>query len=265
MERKYLLYFLLIVVFLLGSFNCKAQFSENEVRDLLLKIDESLGSIKTVVYKIDHNNKALSLRDTLHTTAICSLYIAPKDNMKAYNIVDLEFYDSKGHTYGHRRYDGKRAFWVNYSVDSLSMDIQPDIESKKKIAEGIVDNYSKVLLREYLFHKKPFGRYESSAGMIKVDEEIFKNIPVYVLTIKFKDHDDVRDNVEKHYIRKSDLLPIAHSDFLRWENMEQYNYYEVNYLAINPNIPLEEFTVAKNETINAEERYKMFQQKSKVR
>lgn len=101
--------------------------------------------------------------------------------------------------------------------------------------------------------------------MIGVKEETFNDTQVYVLTIAFKDHEDVRDNVEKHYIRKSDFLPVAYSSFLRWENMEQYDYYEVDYLAINPDIPAEAFKVGENETINARERYNTFKEEAKIR
>ena len=45
--------------------------------------------------------------------------------------------------------------------------------------------------------------------------------------------------------------------------MEQYNYYEVDYLDINPDIPLEAFKVDENETINAKERYRNFKGKIK--
>lgn len=254
MNKKYLLLLSLIAT-ALSPLHTSAQLSTTEKQELLQKIDDALSNVKTVVYKIDYTNKFLSRRDTIRSTAICSLYIAPRDKMKAYSLVDLEFTELNTATYGHRRYDGKRTFWTNYPVDSLNISREPDIESDKQLRVAIVQNYSDLLLKEYLTQKKPFGKYQSTAEMIGINEENLKNTPVYVLTIAFKDHDDVRDNVEKHYIRKSDFLPVAYSSFLRWENMEQYNYYEVDYLAINPDIPLEAFKIDENETIKARERY----------
>lgn len=88
MTKKY--FFLLsLTAALLGPLSSNAQFSTTEKQDLLQKFDDALSNIKTVVYKIDHTKKFLSSRDTVHTTAVCSLYIAPKDKMKAYNLVDL--------------------------------------------------------------------------------------------------------------------------------------------------------------------------------
>ncbi|MFY7730335.1 MAG: hypothetical protein ACOVRN_12515, partial [Flavobacterium sp.] len=102
--------------------------------------------------------------------------------------------------------------------------------------------------------------YDAMADNIGIEEKELNNVPVYVLTFKFKDHEDIRDNVEKHYIRKSDYLPVAYYSFLRWENMEQYIYYEVEYIAINPNINVSQFTIQKNETVNAKERYTLMMQ-----
>lgn len=79
------------------------------------------------------------------------------------------------------------------------------------------------------------------------------------INIYYKDRkDSTRDNVEKHYIRKIDFLPIAFYSFLRWENMEQYNYYEIDYLSINSNISIDDFKIDENEPFNAIELYTNF-------
>lgn len=262
MKKKHLFFLFSFMATLLSSFNGNAQ--PIETRELLKKSYEALSNIRTVVYKIDYANKYLSRKDTIHTTAVCSLYVAPKDKMKAYNIVDVEFVELNVSTYGHRRYDGNRTFWTNYLVDSLNVVKKPEIYSDKQTRRAVVNNYSNILLKEYFMQKKPFIRYQSASDKILVTEEVHKGISVYVITIAFKDKKDVRDNIEKHYIRKSDFLPIAYYSFLRWENMEQYNYYEVEYLAINPDIPLEKFKVGENETIKAEERYKNLKKKAKI-
>lgn len=263
MCKKYFICLSTFFTIIIGSNNCNAQLTEAQLGELLLKIDSSIANVKTLVYKIDYTKKYLSRRDSIHTTAVCSLYIVPKDRMKAYSIVDGTFTELNITKYMHRAYDGKKTSWANCPVDSLSEVIKPEIESNNRKKEAVVENYSDILLTEYLNQKKPFGKYLSAVGMIGVKEENLNNAEVYVLTIQFKDKDDVRDNVEKHYIRKSDLLPVAFSSFLRWENMEQYNYYEVDYLAINPNITPEDFKIEKNETLNAKERYAAFKEKIK--
>lgn len=157
----------------------------------------------------------------------------------------------------------KKTSWANCRIDSLATNIKPEIESDRRMNQSIVKNYGNELLPEYINVKKPFGRYLPSVGLIGFKEEALHDIPVYVFTIQFKDEEDVKDNVQKHYVRKSDLLPVAFSSFLRWEGMEQYNYYEVDYLAINPNITDEDFKIAKEEAINAKERYNAFKEKIK--
>jgi len=263
MNTKYLFFLSVILVTLTDSVRCNAQMTEAQIGELLLKIDASIANIKTVIYKVDYTNKYLSRRDTIHTTAVCSLYITPKDKMKAHNIVDGVFTELNFTQYIHRGYDGKRTSWANCRIDSLGTAIKPEINTDRRLNQSIVKNYSSELLTEYINQKKPFGRYLPSAGLLGFKEEMFHNIPVYVFTVQFKDEEDVKDNVQKHYVRKSDLLPVAFSSFLRWEGMEQYNYYEVGYLAINPNITPEDFKIAKDETLNAKERYAAFIEKIK--
>ena len=262
MKSKYLILFFSFIIALLSSFMGNAQ--PIKVKDILKKADKALGDINTVIYKVDYATKYLARKDTVRTTSVCSLYIAPKDKMNVYNIVDIEIFEGKSHNFGHRRYDGDKVLWVNYPIDSLNKDIKPEIYSNKRMRQSVVRNYSDVLLKEYFIQKKPFTRYQSASDKILVKEEVLKDTPVYVITISFKDQKDTtRDQVVKHYIRKSDFLPIAYYSFLRWENMEQYNYYEVDYIAINPDIPLEAFKVDENETINAKERYENFKKKIK--
>lgn len=258
MKKKYLVY--LLVIF--GVSLAKAQSIDN--KDLLNKSYEALKNIKTLIYKVDYSTKYLASRDTVHRTAICSLYVAPKNKMKTYNIVDLEHTDAELHFYGHRKYDGKKTLWANYDIDSLNSDSEVYIDTKRRDVHSIVINYSDLLLKEYFMMEKPFKKYEKVSDRILVTEELHKDLEVYVITVAFRDQEDVKDNVEKHYIRKSDFLPVAFQSFLRWENMEQYNYYEIEYLEINPDLPLEKFKVSKNEIINAEERYKEFKQKTNL-
>lgn len=263
MKSKYLILFFSFTMTFLSSFMGNAQ--PIEPKELLKKSDKALADIKTVVYKVDYKTKYLARKDTIYTTAVCSLYIAPKN---VYNIVDFKSVESNRNIYGYRKYDSNGVFMLNYLLDSQNEVGKPNIYWDKKEKQGALNSYNFLLLKEYFSRKRPFGQYNSLTGKLMIEEiivteEMHKNTPVYIVTINFKDSKDTRDSVEKHYIRKSDFLPIAYYSFLRWESMEQYNYYEVDYIAINPDIPLETFKVDENETINAKERYENFKEKIK--
>lgn len=108
MTKIYFLFLLIALLTLTGSVRCNAQITEAQIGELLLKIDSSIANIKTVVYKIDYTTKYLSRRDTVHNISVCSLYVAPRDKMKAYNIVDGTFTEMNFTQYIHRGYDGKK-------------------------------------------------------------------------------------------------------------------------------------------------------------
>lgn len=249
----------------LSSFTVSAQsqLSKEEATEVRKKMFESSEKINTVVYKIDCKKKRLSDNDTVYTTAICSLYINPKDRLKAYHIVDKESTSSGGKGYAHTKYDGKRTFNFNRLVDSLDVYKEPYIDEDKRMVQVMVQNYSYLLLGEYFALRKPSDKGNSQAESIVITEEMFKDTMVYCVTIDFKDNEGARDRVGKIYISKSDYLPVAGSAFGKWETMEEYDDYEIEYLAINPDISLENFKIDKNETINPVERYRTFKEKVK--
>ncbi len=268
-KSKHLLW--TIVLLLLSTFSTFAQ--PIELKELVKKVDESLNAITTVVYKVDYFNKYLARKDTLYSTAICSLYLAPEDKMKSYHKIDLKFeMEKNGDNYfGQRRYNGDKVLWYSNLADSLTTDEKPEIYNDNEMKYAVVDNYSNYLLKKYFGEKNNFNVYGSLLIKIvikdiQVTEEMLHNAPVYVLTITYKDKKDTtRDRVEKHYIRKTDFLPIAFYSFLRWENMEQYNYYEIDYIAINTAILPDHFKIEENERLNAVELYKHFQNQLKKR
>lgn len=261
MNKKYL--FLLAA--LIGSFTANAQLSETQTRELLKKIDNALGNVKTVVYKIDYKDKRFSGRDTLRTIAVCSLYIAKSDKMNAYNNVDAlrEITDSYPGSCQHMKYDGKKTFFASARVDSPDK-VRLSVDSERQARLGVVRSYSNLLLTEYFTEKKLFGKLSSVTDKIVVNEEMLNGKPVYVFTFALEDNEDYRDRVVKQYISKESYLPVALYSFARWENMEEYNYYEVDYLAVNADIPLEAFKVHEDETVNLKERYKAFREKAKI-
>ena len=267
-KLRHLLFTLILI--LLSSFSTFAQAIE--LKELLKKVDESLNNITAVVYKVDYFNKYLAQKDTLYSTAICSLYLVPQDKMKSYHKIDLELeIEKNGDKYfGQRRYNGNKALWYSTPVDSLTVNGKPKIYNDNEMKYAVVENYSNFLLKKYFGEKNNFYVYGSLLAKIaikdvKIAEEMLHNTPVYVLIITYKDGKEstTRDHVEKHYIRKTDFLPIAFYSFLRWENMEQYNYYEIDYIALNPAISPDHFKIEENEQLNAIELYKHFQNQLK--
>lgn len=264
-SKKYLLFVVALLVAVLSTSSLYAQLTNAQKNELFYKVDKAINNLQTVVYKLNYNTKFFERRDTISKTAICSLRIAPECKLKAYNIVDFECKDASSYTFGHRKYDGKKALWMTYTnLDSLHKAITPEIFTKKRQVRAVVENYQNLLLEEYLFTKSSLGSHDIMSGLIPVTEETLHGTPVYVIHIKYMDTADYRDNVAKHYIRKSDYLPIAYYSTMKLENMEQYRYYEVDYLAINPDLPAEAFTVSKYEKIDGEQRYKAFKEKQQT-
>lgn len=267
MKKTILLF--LTTIFLSLGFSANAQ--SIELNELLTKAEESLNNINTVVYKVDYFNKYLAKNDTLYSTAICSLYRMPKDKMQSFHRIDLEFEVEKDAPkyFGQRMYNGEKVLWYSNSVDSLTTNEKTEIYSEKKMKYSVVENYSNYLLKQYFGRKDNFSIYGTKRAKIRmkdinVTEENLHGTPVYVLNIAYKDQKDTtRDEVTKHYIRKSDFLPIARYSFLRWENMEQYNYYEIEYLTINSGVSLDDFKIEENQQLNAVELYKDFKNQLK--
>ena len=262
MTKKYLLF---LIIALLSQLSGHAQLSTTEKQEMILKMADALGKVKTVVYKIDYKDKSFSQRDTMRSIAVCSLYIAPKDKFNAYNSVDAlrEITDSYPGSYQHMKYDGKKNLFATTRVDSLHK-VRTYISKDKQEKQGAVNSYSSLLLTEYFSESKLFGKLSKVTEKFAVSEEILNDVPVYVITFTPEDTEDYKDRVVKQYIRKSDYLPVAVSSFARWENMEEYSYTEIEYLAINPEIPVEAFKVTENETVDARERYKIFKEKAKI-
>lgn len=259
----------ILTIFLGVSLSINAQTIE--IKELLKRTDESLNNINTIVYKVDYFNKYLAKNDTIQSKAICSLYRMPKDKLKSYHKIDLESkYEKNGNKYfGQRIYNGEKVLYYNEIVDSLTTNEKPEIYSDKKMKYSVVENYSNFLLKQYFGNKNNLEAYGTKLIKvllkdINVTEEDLHGTPVYVVNITYKDRKDTtRDNIEKHYIRKSDFLPIAFHSFLRWENMEQYNYYEIEYLSINSGVSITDFKIVENQQLNAIELYKNFQNQLK--
>ena len=226
-------------------------------RQLLKKVDQSLQDINSVTYKIDKTNKFFSSHDTLRRTAMCSLYVDSKDEMNAYHILDIKYDDDE---YGHFKYDGSYTSSFSYHTDSL------DVSQEVSIVNVLEDNHNSIvgthinnyLLNDFFGSQNPMKQARSLLAKIffikemTVEESTHLGTPVYVLTIYAKNKkssDYVQNAVNKYYIRKSDFLPIAYSFYGEFEGMKEYEYFDLEYLSINPDIPLEAFKVDNTKTV----------------
>ncbi|MEE1900157.1 hypothetical protein GN157_15355 [Flavobacterium rakeshii] len=265
MNRKYLCFLLGSVITLLSSFtvNAQSQFTTKEKVELLRKINKSCADIKTVTYRINHDSKRLTEKNTFSTVAVCTLYIDPTNKVSSYNIVDEEFGSAKSRKYGHKIYNGEMLFSLTNPVDSLDAYKKPQILKNEVDMEAWLSSYNYLLLDKYFGKNKSLIGYDSFAENILLTEETFKDTPVYAITMTYMDNENSRDRIQKIYISKSNYLPVGSYSFWRWENMESYEYFDVEYLAINPEISPDEFKVAKDHTVNLVERYKVFKEKSK--
>jgi len=241
--------FLNLILLLASTISSAQSISPTQ---LLRRTSKSLDRIQTLVYKIHFTQKDFTSKDTITRVALCSLYMAPKDKIGMYYIIDnLENKDENSYyTIG---YDGEYTSHVSYRKDDV-------ITLKKNAVRNVKDsNYGYVrttMLCTTLFNKKEsFATFKSfferlSIKRIEVKETIHSGVAVYALTVFGKANEKkinrVKNAVDVYYIRKSDYLPIAHSFYGYVENMEGYEYTTIEYVAINPNLPLEIFKIDPN-------------------
>lgn len=251
MRRKYLF---ILILSLVGTIHSNAQTLKP--RQLLKKVDSSLANIKTIIYKMDRVEQSFGDNDTLRRSAVCSLHIQPKDKIGTHHIVDIKYPENK---YEHRKYDGTYTSIFNYHADSLST------TGKVKIQNAAQTNYNSIVgaaVRSFIlvdYFKKPTvfsqGRSILARFFIKkmeVVEDVYQDKPVYVLIIYGKNREGstthISNAIMKYYIRKSDFLPVAHSLYGEFDGLKINEYYSIEYLAINPELTLEDFKVDVNVT-----------------
>lgn len=253
--KRFFLYFF----FLFKLYACYSQTTDNKI--ILNNAYLAINNIESLVYKLEYSVKYLARQDTVFITALCSIQKTNKRNLKHKHYLELLILEEDNKVYGIRKFDGRNSLWLNFSIDSLIAPKKPYIERNKRKIKSIVSNYADLLLNEYFFDKTQFRKFISVSDKILVSEDILKNQPVYVISIAYKDNGEVKDRIEKHYLRKSDFLPVAYSSFLKFENMEQYRYFEISYLQINNLNSV--IHVDKNEIINPNNSFNDFQSKIK--
>lgn len=223
-------------------------YSQNITTNKLLKqTEQSLKKINTVVYKIEKSSNYFGSNETDYSNAICSLYIEPKDRLCSYFIIHSK--DSKKN-YSNVKYDGSLAQSLYYNIDSL--------DYKKKIRTQDIElkghsyvNGTHYILNDYFKKDNIFKQYRSLIANIfikeiTVEESVYKDTPVYILTVYGKDKprpNRINSSIDKYYIRKNDFLPIAHSFYGEFEGMKENTFTEIEYLNINPNLSLDFFKV----------------------
>lgn len=246
MRKKY---HLLTSIILFFTFNLS--FAQPIKPNTLLKKTElSLKKINTLTYKIHRTDKHFTSKDTLKRSAIGTIKIVPEDEMGAYHKVSFNHGNKK---YNQYKYDGIYSSFLYFHSDSLN------IPKKTMITDVLNDNYNSIkgnfvsnfLLQDYFRKKNIFKQYRSVLAKIHIkdiviEESIYKDIPVYILTVYGKEKErenHINSIVDKYYIRKSDFLPIAQSFYGEFQGMKQTEFTEIEYLEINPELSLETFKI----------------------
>lgn len=190
-----------------------------------------------------------SKSDTIQTTAICSLKVNREDIVAAaYHKIDVL---GAKNNYTFTKYDGNNLLISRSTLDSLSYPSKTHIINKEdNNFLSYIYGFDDYLIMGHYETKRPFRQMNSLIAKlfyikkVNVEEAIHNGTPVYILSISTRNRKNfMEDAVMHHYIRKSDFLPIAYSFSGHFENIEEYEYYEIEYLNINSNIPLEHFTV----------------------
>lgn len=223
------------------------------------KTEKSLDRIETLNYKTNRLIKSFSAKDTIYQEAICSIFIEPKDKIVMYYITNI-VWDNE--YLSQQIYNGINGSQVNINKDKTLRNFEVFDDNSIKNIRG----YGNTGFLNFSFFDKNqrFTRFKNknereNINRIEVAEENFEKIPVYVLTVFLKNHENsdeyVNNGLNKYYIRKSDYLPIARSSYGEFQGMYEYEFTTIEYLAINT-LKKEDFTpYAKIEDVNIEAIY----------
>lgn len=227
-------------------------------KQLLKKTDKALKNIHTVAYKINLTKKPFASKDTLKMVALCTLDLTSQNKPgKYYNYIISK--RTKDDIIAYEKYDGVFNSEVYYKThpDSLEQPKRVFIYNSDKIDYGLVNNNISIMCTNIFSKEGSFTRYKSffkrksSVKEMEVKEETLSGIPVYELTITGKNKNApnaIQNWVDKYYIRKTDFLPVAYGSYGEFEGMHETEYAVIEYIAINPDIPLDTFKVNTNVT-----------------
>src|SRR5690606_2163358 len=187
MRKKYHLLSLIVLLFTVNL-----SFAQPiKPNALLKKTEQSLKEINTLTYKIHRTDKYFSSKDTLKRSAVGTIKIVPDDEMGAYHKV---YFNHGNKKYNQYKYDGTYSSFLYFHSDSLNV-------PKKIFIENVINNnYSTMkgnfvrnfLLQDYFRKNNLFKQYRSVLAKIHIkdiitEEGIYKDIPVYILTVYGKD------------------------------------------------------------------------------
>lgn len=232
--------FIFFVTTFLTLFSCSTNSQNKEAEELLKKTERSLQETKTLIFKINRIDKFFTSTDTIYRSAICSLHVASKDKIGMYFVTNEKV--ARDSLY-YRIYNGNQLKGIYIFLDKTikAKEIEnTNVEDDKSSIEGNID--IDFLSRSIFDPNQRFTRFkdvseQDNIEKMEVTEEIFQSIPVYVLTISFKKHEDsdeyINNGKDKYYIRKNDYLPIAYSTYGEFQGMKEYSFVTIDYIAIN--------------------------------
>lgn len=240
-------FFSLIILFFTFNFTFAQPI---KINDLLKKTEKSLKEIKTLKYKINKKKKSFTSNDTLSRSAIGFVKIVPEDEIGVYGKL---YFNHGKKLHNQFKYDGTFSSFLYFHSDSLN-------NSKKITVTNVLnDNYNSIngnfvsdfLLQEYFKKNNIFKQYRSVLSKIllkdiSLEESNYKGIPVYILTAYGMDKERenyINSSIDRYYIRKSDFLPIANSFYGEFQGMKEIEFTEIEYLEINPELPLDIFKI----------------------
>lgn len=228
------------------------------VKELLDKTDRSLKQIKSLVYKIKRTDKTFTGRDTVNSVAICSLYIDSNFTGGMLYITDTRL--DEEHSLLHQVYDGKKILTASIRKDSVHYSTKPttyDVKNENDL-QGF---HNSIFLCSSFFDRSHVFTKADDLDKMKVSEETYHGIPVYVLTVTGEDYGDseerISNSIDKYYISKKDYLPIAYSFYGEFQGMKQYEFFDMEYISINPDLTPDDFKVpSKTDGVDAYALYK---------
>lgn len=251
---------LVIFIGFLFSFPISAQ--PIKLNQLLKKVENAMKDMNSIVYKINYTTKPFDSKDTITRIALCSLYIAPKDHIGVYYIID-EKIPENGYT--HNEYDGKYTSFIYYQEKDGKITSQNYLaDSVHKNDYIYVDTYTPLTALDLFHQDYTFTRYRSFFKRLLLDEISIKDCTlsgyaVYELTIRPKNKnrsDYIQNMIYKYYIRKTDYLPMAFSFYGEFETMYSMEYLTLDYIDIDPKLSVEDFKVETDlKKINTENYY----------
>jgi peroxiredoxin len=210
--------------------------------------DEALSQVNTLIYKIEKKEKDFS-NDTVFYTAVCTLKKIANDPKKGYHILNAQMVTAHDTQYMRLQYDGKMLLREFSTLNTTSEKRVYSVENGD-YAPYWNNGYRNLIM--YDFFNLPYlmqynkRQWRSMIKEKRLEEDVYNGVDCYVVLIYGKNSRDIHDIdnvVIKHYIRKSDFLPIAYEFTGNVESITMYEHYSLNYMAINEDVATDLFKI----------------------